>query len=139
NNISFMLNFDMVGRLDSVKNTLIVSGSGTSPQWSFLDSARYDFVKIKLNESGIGPSDHTPFYLKNIPVLAFFSGTHPDYHKPTDVESQINYEGLIKIIDVAKDVIVQATNTPKLEFVKTKDDEGRNTPRFKVTLGVVPD
>jgi hypothetical protein len=139
NNISFMLNFDMVGRLDSVKNTLILSGSGTSPQWSFLDSARYDFVKIKLNESGIGPSDHTPFYLKNIPVLAFFSGTHRDYHKPTDVESQINYAGLIKIIDVAKDVIVQATNTPKLEFVKTKDDEGRSTPRFKVTLGVVPD
>jgi aminopeptidase YwaD len=139
NSLSFMLNFDMVGRLDSVKNTLIVSGSGTSPQWSFLDSARYDFVKIKLNESGIGPSDHTPFYLKNIPVLAFFSGTHPDYHKPTDVESQINYAGLIKILDVAKDVIVQASATPKLEFVKTKDDEGRGSPRFKVTLGVVPD
>lgn len=137
--LSYMLNFDMVGRLDSVKNTLIVSGSGTSPQWSFLDSARYDYVKLKLNESGIGPSDHTPFYLQNIPVLAFFSGTHPDYHKPTDVESQINYAGLVKVIEVAKDVIVQASGAPKLEFVKTKDDEARTTPRFKVTLGVVPD
>lgn len=137
--LSYMLNFDMVGRLDTIKNTLIVSGSGTSPEWSFLDSARYDFVSLKLNESGIGPSDHTPFYLKNIPVLAFFSGTHPDYHKPTDVETQINYAGIIKIIDVAKDVIVQASATQKLEFVKTKDDEGRSSPRFKVTLGVVPD
>jgi aminopeptidase YwaD len=138
-NISYMLNFDMVGRLDTTKNTLILSGTGTSPQWSFLDSARYDFVKIKLSESGIGPSDHTSFYLKEIPVLAFFSGTHPDYHKPTDDVEYINYNGMIKIIDVAKDVIMQTANLPKLEFTKTKDDANGNVPRFKVTLGVVPD
>jgi aminopeptidase YwaD len=137
--VNYMLNFDMVGRLDSLKNTLIVSGSGTSPQWTFLDSARYDFIKLKLSESGIGPSDHTSFYLKNIPVLAFFSGTHPDYHKPSDLEIHINYSGMVKIIDVAKDIIKETAALPKLEFSKTKDDTGGNVPRFKVTLGVVPD
>jgi hypothetical protein len=54
-----------------------------------------DSLKIVTRESGVGPSDHTSFYLKDIPVLHFFTGTHEDYHKPSDDPEKINYGGLI--------------------------------------------
>ena len=68
---NYMLNFDMVGRLDSIK-TLIVNGYGTSPAWTRIDDlGKMQGFTIKTYSSGIGPSDHTSFYLKDIPVLHF--------------------------------------------------------------------
>jgi aminopeptidase YwaD len=135
-----MINFDMIGRLDTAEKVMIINGAGTSPAWdTLLNAIKVDgIVRIKTTASGIGPSDHTSFYLKDIPVLHFFSGTHADYHKPSDDEHLINYDGLISILNYVIKLNEQLNQRPKLAFIKTKE-ETENTPRFKVTLGVVPD
>ena len=132
-----MFNMDMVGRLDPVENTLQVHGAGTSPRWAtLLDSLRPPFLKIKTSESGIGPSDHTSFYLSDMPVLHFFSGTHDDYHKPSDDAHTLNYRGMTEIGNYMLRIIA---HMPKqLPFSKTKAPE-QGKSKFKVTLGVVPD
>ncbi len=139
-NVSYMINMDMVGRIKPEEKVLVVNGTGTSPRWkTLLDSAVVDGIKIKDTESGIGPSDHTTFYLQNIPVLHFFSGTHSDYHKPSDDEEKINYDGTASVFSIIRNII-QGTNSPdRLPFTKTKDEDNENAPKFKVTLGVVPD
>ncbi len=135
--VNYMLNFDMVGRLDS--NRLIVNGVGTSPEWIPAMKRITTSMHIKTTESGIGPSDHTSFYLNNIPVLHFFSGQHHDYHKPSDDEYKINYPGMNKIFDYVMALISNLNNKGKLEFNKTKEEKSEDTPRFTVTLGVMPD
>ena len=90
------------------------------------------------DSSGIGPSDHTSFYLKNIPVLHFFTGQHKDYHKPSDVAEKINYKGEVKVIDYVFEILQSLNQQPKLTFTKTRQKEmGKST--FKVTLGIMPD
>lgn len=135
-----MINMDMVGRLDPDKKTLIINGVGSSPSWpNILDAIKVDGLKTKTSESGVGPSDHTSFYLKDVPVLHFFSGTHPDYHKPTDDEKLINYAGMDQIYDFLTQLTDLLEQEKKLVFTKTKEDDNENAPRFTVTLGVVPD
>ena len=138
NNISFTLNFDMVGRYDSSRG-LAINGVGTSSVWPDVIKGISTEMKIVTSESGIGPSDHTPFYLKNIPVLHFFTGAHEDYHKPTDVADKINYDGMMMIKDFVLRLIKATDATDTLPFTKTQDSGGMNAPRFTVTLGVVPD
>ena len=90
-----MINMDMVGRLNDSTKALAVGGYGTSPQWATVINAqdkKIPFV-IKIDSSGTGPSDHTSFYRKDIPVLFFFTGQHKDYHRPSDDADRINYEG----------------------------------------------
>jgi hypothetical protein len=138
--INYMINMDMVGRLTSEEKNLSISGTGTSPQWNgILESIHVDSIRVKPSESGIGPSDHTSFYLKNIPVLHFFSGSHNDYHKPSDDADKINFPGMVAIDEYIYRVIIAADSKGRLTFAKTKEDKNENTPRFKVTLGVIPD
>jgi hypothetical protein len=138
--INYMINMDMVGRLSSEEKNLSISGTGTSPQWTdILAAVHVDSIRVKPSESGIGPSDHTSFYLKNIPVLHFFSGSHSDYHKPSDDAEKINFSGMLAIDEYIYKVIEAANAKGKLSFTKTKEDKNENTPRFKVTLGVIPD
>lgn len=138
--VSYMLNMDMVGRLNPDTKILQVMGTGTSPVWDqALAGLQVDSITIKTSESGVGPSDHTSFYLANIPVLHFFSGTHPDYHKPSDDEDKINYDGELSIMKIMLEVISRLDASGKPEFSKTHDSENKETPRFKVTLGVIPD
>ena len=88
-----MLNLDMVGKLAT--GGLIVSGIGTANEWkSLLASANGDSIAMKLDPSGYGPSDHTSFYTKEVPVLHFFTNTHPDYHRPTDDWQGVDIEGV---------------------------------------------
>jgi aminopeptidase YwaD len=139
--VSAMLNFDMVGRLDPEKNTLGINAVGTSPFWKeAMAGIQIDDMKVKTAESGVGPSDHTSFYLKDLPVLHFFSGTHSDYHKPSDDENLINYAGVDKIYRYVWALLGKMNeNGEKLPFTKTKNDEEGEAPRWKVSLGVVPD
>jgi membrane-associated protease RseP (regulator of RpoE activity) len=130
----------MVGRLKADDKTLILSGTGTSPRFkTLIDSISVDSIRIKASDSGVGPSDHTSFYLQNVPVLHFFSGTHADYHKPSDDADRINYEGEIAIMKIILNTINLTANDGKIPFTKTKDENNENAPKFKVTLGVVPD
>ncbi len=136
--INYMLNMDMVGRLNNDR-VLAVYGVGTSPVWKeALEKTNDGNFKIKTTESGIGPSDHTSFYLKNIPVLHFFTGQHGDYHKPSDDSELINYQGIADVSDFLLKLIGNLDDAGKLEFTKTKDEQQKGAS-FKVTLGVMPD
>lgn len=136
--VAFMINMDMVGRLDD-KKRVAIHGTGTSPLWNeIIDSIKVPAFEIKKHASGVGPSDHTSFYLQDIPVLHFFTGQHEDYHKPTDDAHLINYEGLDLIVDYIEQVLKITDGSLPPIFTKTKD-ESRQAPAFKVTLGVVPD
>ena len=135
--VTYMINMDMVGRLREDK-TLSISGTGTAPIWKQVLNATNPGFKLVLKESGVGPSDHTSFYLQDIPVLHFFTGQHEDYHKPSDDAEKLNYEGMQQIVGFITDVISELDDDPKLTFKKTKN-ESEEVPRFKVALGVVPD
>lgn len=138
-NCAYMLNFDMVGRMnDSL--SLGLNGTGTSPVWdSLITLFNSHELFIEKSESGMGASDHTSFYLQDIPSLHFFTGTHEDYHKPSDDEDKINYDGLISVLEYAIDVLVALDDDPAPAFTKTKSNARSGAPRFKVTLGIVPD
>lgn len=139
NQVNYMLNMDMVGRLRSDK-TLIINGAGTSPAWKeTFPKIKGTPIKIETFDSGTGPSDHTSFYLADIPVLHFFTGTHQDYHKPTDDSELINYEGMHEIADFMLALIAQLDKKGKIDFTKTKDDSQRQAASFRVTLGILPD
>ncbi|MBK8500143.1 MAG: M28 family peptidase [Flavobacteriales bacterium] len=150
--INYMINMDMVGRLDSARH-LAISGTGTSPLWdSVLAELRKpvpirgkrgafnaDTLSIKTSAGGVGPSDHTSFYLQGVPAIHFFTGTHADYHKPSDDEDKINYEGMLRITRFIESMLTRLDSKPKLPFTKTEEANKEDAPRFKVTLGVVPD
>lgn len=137
--LNYMLNFDMVGRMDSSTHVLIVNGIGTSPAWPAVFDTSSVQIHLKTTESGVGPSDHTSFYLKNIPVLHFFTGQHKDYHMPTDDEFKINYDGMQRVVRFTYNLIKALDAKEKLTFIKTKDDNNDDAPKFTVTLGVMPD
>ncbi len=138
-NVVAMFNMDMIGRLDSLNN-LIVGGIGTSPSFGeIVQRNKPAGFAITLDSSGVGPTDHTSFYLKNIPVLNFFTGTHTDYHKPSDDENKINYTGETKIVDYIFRLINEVSNKDVVEFTKTKTTTGKTAPKYKVTLGIMPD
>lgn len=134
---NYMINMDMVGRLRE-NETLSISGTGTTPIWPQVLNSTNPGFKLVMKESGVGPSDHTSFYLQDIPVLHFFTGQHEDYHKPTDDPEKLNYEGMKMILNYIYDVIKELDGSTKLKFNKTKN-ESEEVPRFKVALGVVPD
>ncbi len=137
--INYMINLDMVGRLNK-DGILAVNGTGTSPAWDqALEEARPDAIDIKKHESGVGASDHTSFYLKDIPALHFFTGQHQDYHKASDDSELINYAGIHTVASYIVDLIETLDAEGELAFTKTKDDNQRMASSFKVTLGIMPD
>lgn len=140
--VQYMLNFDMVGRLDSTKKTLVIYGLGTSPVWKdVIASIKTDSnqVVVKTKADGTGPSDHTSFYKSSVPALHFFSGQHRDYHKPSDDEEKINYHGMYLCYDIVMQLVNKMNKQKeKIQFTETKnEDQPKMT--FKVTLGVMLD
>ncbi len=129
----FMVNFDMVGRLNE-KNELTVYGTGSAAGLeSLVDvlgaSAGFTIKKIA---SGLGPSDQQSFYLKNLPVLFAFTGTHTDYHRPSDDADRINYRGMARIADLGELLLLDLARRPKrLEFA-------RATPKVAAAHGGTP-
>jgi hypothetical protein len=137
--LNYMLNMDMVGRL-SESLSLAISGVGTSPAWpKALAAIQCYGMTTKTSESGVGPSDHTSFYLKDIPVLHFFTGTHSDYHLPSDDSDKINFEGLSLVTAYIASLINELDDEGKLAFSKTQDASDAPRPRFSVTMGIMPD
>jgi len=140
--VNYMINLDMVGRLNDSTKVLTIGGYGTSPEWASLinlKSKKSPFV-IKIDSSGTGPSDHTSFYRKGIPVLFFFTGIHADYHKPSDDFDKINYSGELAVINYIYSLIEKENKeNHKLAFMKTKETQTSGPSRFNVTLGIMPD
>jgi aminopeptidase YwaD len=134
-----MLNMDMVGRLDMEKYTLGISGTGTANEWQgLLSQIVVDSLKYKYTPSGSGGSDHASFYHAGIPVLHYFTGNHYDYHKPSDDEDKINYDGMYKVIAHMYQVIDKLNAAPLLTYTQVKEDTATRV-NFKVTLGIMPD
>lgn len=142
NNVDYMINMDMVGRLNDSTHVLTIGGYGTSPEWgevfSSLSKKEKDFV-FKYDSSGTGPSDHTSFYRKDIPVLFYFTGIHKDYHMPTDDFDKINYVGELHVVKHIYNVIGMLNDKGKLAFTKTREEQSSTSARFSVTLGIMPD
>jgi len=139
--INYVINIDMLGRIDTSKKILTLNGVGTSPQFEktiSLIKTDTNQIKIVTTKSGLGPSEHASFYIENIPVVHFFSGQHEDYHKPSDDENLINYMGMVNSLDVMEQLISLNNKKGKLPFTKTQDATAGRT-KFKVTLGVMPD
>ena len=133
-----MLNLDMVGRLNEDK-VLNVGGIGTSPKFGeFIERFKPAGVNLAIDSSGIGPSDHTSFYLKDIPVMFFFTGTHEDYHKPSDDFENINLEGSKLITNYVYGILQAITEENNLPFQKTRAQTDKIVPKYKVTLGIMP-
>jgi hypothetical protein len=140
NNINYMINMDMVGRLNDSSKTITVGGYGTSPSWKpMFDAVKKKDFTIRFDSSGTGPSDHTSFYRKDIPVLFFFTGLHSDYHKPSDDADKINYVGMLKIIRFIQQMIEADKQEPKLVFTKTREQQTSTSARFSVSMGIMPD
>ncbi|PHI19500.1 peptidase M28 [Lewinellaceae bacterium SD302] len=139
--IAAMLNMDMVGRLRNKDNVLAIYGFGTSAAWAAaLDASEKmsDITSVR-DSSGVGPSDHTSFYLDEIPVLAAFTGQHGEYHKPGDDAHLVDFTGIIKVADYLYGVLESINGEKELVFLKTRQREQRQAAAFKVSLGVMPD
>src|SRR5678809_149021 len=140
--VNYMINMDMVGRLNDSSQVVTIGGYGTSPQWGTLidpNNKKNPFV-IRIDSSGTGPSDHTSFYRKDIPVLFFFTGLHADYHKPTDDFDKINYKGELEVVNYIYSIIEKENKAKqKLAFTKTRETQSTSSTRFNVTLGIMPD
>jgi hypothetical protein len=138
--VNYMINMDMVGRINDSTKTITVGGYGTSSSWNKMISAieNKDF-SIKTDSSGSGPSDHTSFYRKDIPVLFFFTGLHTDYHKPSDDADKINYVGMFKIIRFIELLILNDKSGSRIDFLKTREQQTSTSTRFSVSMGIMPD
>lgn len=136
---NYMINMDMVGRLNDSTHGLTIGGYGTSPVWGQQLSATDKFLKINFDSSGTGPSDHTSFYRKDIPVLFFFTGAHSDYHKPSDDADKINYKGELVLIKYIYGVIEKTNDKGKLAFTKTREAQQMGRRSFSVSMGIMPD
>jgi membrane-associated protease RseP (regulator of RpoE activity) len=133
-----MLNLDMLGR--STKNRLSATGVGTGDSFEAILKEANEITKLKLtlSKSAYPGSDHTPFYMKKIPIIFFFTGVHSDYHAPSDTVDKINFPVLVKTskvvyLTVAK--LAAQEKRPTFVSVRTPGRRGQRGPR----MGIVPD
>ena len=160
-----MINMDMIGRLN--ENKLTVGGIGTASEWRsliessnqiILETSTYNvgpgqaaapavtrqpgpsYFALQLNEDGYGPSDHSSFYSKKIPVLFLFTGTHLDYHKPSDTADKIKYEGEAKIVSYVAAIVRSVDQNPRRPTYTTAKSSGTPGGRMtiNVSLGTIP-
>jgi aminopeptidase YwaD len=94
---------------------------------------------LTLNEDGYGPSDHSSFYAKQVPVLFLWTGTHEDYHKPSDTADKINYTDEARILGlVARIVSNVAANNKRPVYTVAKSESTGRSMGFRVYLGTIP-
>jgi len=136
-----MFNFDMVGRLTD--NKLLINGTGTAEEFSpWIDALnqRYAFELTK-SAGGYGPSDHTSFYAKQIPVLHFFTDLHSEYHRPDDDFQLLNIAGMRRIGEMVTELALQVATSPEriklVEVEQPRMSGGKSDPR--PYFGSLPD
>ncbi|HKI00921.1 MAG TPA: M28 family peptidase [Thermoanaerobaculia bacterium] len=139
--LAAMLNMDMVGRLRG--NLVTVFGGDSAEEWQTLlpPLCERGLLFCTLTGDGYGPSDHSPFYASGVPVLHFFTGTHDDYHKPSDDADRINAAGGARVAGLVADVallIADGTNRPTYKSAPAPAPRG-DTRSFGASLGTVPD
>lgn len=139
-NISIMLNMDMIGRL-SADSTLEVSGAGTALETKDLLNKNAMGLNLALSDEGYGPSDHASFYGVDVPVLHFSTGAHLDYHTPFDTFDKLNMKGLKQVADFVYELANEVNGLDeKLSFTEAGPKTGKvSRKRLGVTLGIMPD
>jgi len=141
--IKLMINFDMIGRMNSDQKLLTINGTGSFKQSDSilnLYSNSSSGMKVRFSPGNFSGSDQFSFYTEKIPILFFFTGIHEDYHKPTDDIEKINLEGEKMVLDYAANVIQNFANTnTTLTFREDRSEQSNSPRRYKVTLGVIPD
>ncbi len=136
-----MFNFDMVGRLDKVSNTLSIGGTKTAIETEEILNKFNPGFQLAFSEEGIGPSDHASFYLQDIPVFFISTAAHSDYHTPLDDADLINYEGNKKVTEYALALVTEVANRDKALTFREAGAKFQRTRggKYKVTLGIMPD
>lgn len=142
--IKIMINFDMIGRMDSIEKGLVIGGTGTAVEMEDLLKTYEEKSQISFTHSpeGYGSSDHASFYASGVPVLFFFTGAHTDYHTPFDDADLVNYEGEKEILDFAYPIILEFATTNQSLTYQEAEQKGpkRNIGRgLKVKFGIMPD
>ncbi|MAQ72589.1 MAG: peptidase M28 [Candidatus Marinimicrobia bacterium] len=143
--VQLMVNLDMVGRLDKEGKDLQLGGVSTAVNFSTILHPflmQKDLNIIDLGKGIFSRSDHYSFYKKDIPVLFFFTGIHPDYHSSSDDADKINYKGMETISSMVNLIIEEFAGTSERLVFQPADEEEQNMPqpaKMKVTLGVMPD
>jgi Peptidase family M28/PA domain/PDZ domain len=140
--LSAYLNFDMVGRMQD--NKLTVQATGTSAVWSKLleranVAAGFDLM---VQEDPYQPTDVATFNSASVPCLSFFTGTHADYHKPSDTADKINYEDLDRVADFAAAIVRRledATDAPLFTKVNQPTQSGGGRAGVRLFTGTIPD
>ncbi len=134
------LNFDMVGRLR--ENKLTLQGVGSSSVWKKLIERRNVLAgfDLTLQQDPYLPTDTTSFYPKGIPVLAWFTGSHEEYHRPADDPDTLNYEGIERVTRFASNMVRDLTKGgERPDYVKVeKSTKGGNRDAIRVYLGTIP-
>jgi len=140
-NVIAYLNFDMVGRLRD--NKLTLQGVGSSSAWKKLIERRNVLAgfDLTLQQDPYLPTDTTSFYPKGIPVLAWFSGSHKEYHRPSDDTATLNFEGLERITKFAGNMVRDlARGGDRPDYLKVeKSNQGGDRDAIRVYLGTIPD
>ena len=153
-----MINMDMIGRMK--ENKLIIGGLGTAAEWRTIteksnlplsaslrgasgglgeDESRPRPLTLTLNEDGYGPSDHSSFYAKQVPVLFFWTGTHEDYHKPSDTADKINYADEARILSFVAEIINSVDESGRRPtYTVARSEQAGRSMSFRVYLGTIP-
>lgn len=136
------VNFDMVGRLRD--NKLTLQGVGSSGAWKRMIERRNVAAgfSLVLQDDPYLPTDTTPFYPKNVPVLAFFTGSHESYHRPSDDTETLNYEGMERVAKFARGIVLDLVKDPqRLDYAKVDRAGGASGSRetLRAYLGTIPD
>jgi len=145
----------------AMQSALIIGGVGTAQEWKAIidrnnsltngDPVYREFsghaipgsdkrFALTLNEDGYGPSDHSSFYARQVPVLFFWTGNHDDYHKPSDTADKINYEGEARVVSFAARIVSDIDRSDKRPTytVAKSDSQGGRSMGFRVYLGTIP-
>jgi hypothetical protein len=142
--VEAMLNMDMVGRLRDDK--LMVMGTGTASEFPDLVANANRAVggfDLKTTGDGYGPSDHSSFYKRQVPVLMLFTGAHTDYHRPSDTWDRIDGPGLWRVTRFAAALVESLDARPRVTYAKAKADSAMGRigggSGYGAYLGTIPD
>ena len=137
--VAAMVNLDMVGGLTESK--LVIEGAGTSPLWKeLLPTLNSDSLNLVYKDEGYGPSDHQSYYLQGKPVLSFFTGEHERYHRPSDDVEFLNFDGMVKVGQLAARVTeALAARLEPPAFTRVEGSRPATRRELAVALGTIPD
>lgn len=142
--VKFMINFDMVGRMDAAKPTLQLGGLG-APKSAVARAKTFAPSDLAVGEDlgiAVGGSDHMSFSAAKIPTFFFFTGVHADYHRPTDAPERINVKGMVAVATMAEKVVrdlADAAQVPAFDPETAKLPASRGNGALRVAFGGIPD